>query len=222
MNNYSSFGANASFRSAFPAYLAGIVACSLALTSCGSGKKKVPGLENLNISVVSNYLYVGFLSTTLNIDAGLTLPIPGLKDATLSMAPNIDGKGTVFQLAVALKDLFQSIGGSTSGLPDGRPLPDVLNGTLPRWDVKAGGTTLSLYLNNDAFGFFIPLKFQVGNVTLPFMVSQEIRDEHQNLLGKVYAIPSNVSGSGSGLFVLLPFKGEAPKSGITSKQAPIK
>ena len=39
------------------------------------------------------------------------------------------------------------------------------------------------------------------------MISVPIQDERGNQLGKAYAIPSNDTGKGSGLFVLLPYLG---------------
>jgi hypothetical protein len=183
--------------------LAVILTCALALSGCGKGKKGVPGLENFHAGVLQKNLYVSFVATTLQWDQGITVPIPGLDDATLSVAPDLQSSGTVFQFSIGLEAL---LGGGkplpVSGLPDGRALPDVQGGALPRWDADVRGLKLSLYLSDDAFAIFVPL-----GIKPPWLVSVRIEDERGNLLGKAYAIPSNVGGSGSGLFILLPYLG---------------
>ena len=204
----------------------GVIALSVALFlaspingGCGKGKK-VPGLENFRLSVIQQRLYVAFVSTTLSWDYGVTTAIPGLKDATVTVAPDLITGGTVFQFSIGLAALLND--GKPfplSGLPDGRAIPDIEGGVLPRWDAEIEQLKLSVYLSNEVFGLFVPLKFMSKKgVTLPWLVSMKIRDERGNLLGKVYAIPQNVGGSGSGLLILLPYLGGAPQGGGPTKK----
>jgi hypothetical protein len=191
---------------------------SLGVGSAGCGKgKKVPGLENFEVHVIQGRLNVGFVSTTLQLDGGITLEhIPGLRDASVSIGPDLNSEGTVFLFSIGLASLLgDGRELELAGLPDGRPLPDVVGGALPRWSATVKGLELSLYLSDDAFGLFVPLKFldKAGHLLLT-TVSVEIVDERGNRLGKVYAIPSNVSGSGSGLFILLPFLGSPGGSAL--------
>jgi hypothetical protein len=187
-----------------------IVICFFpALGGCGKGQKSVPGLENFHAGVLQANLYVNFVATALHWDSGLSLPIPGLDGANLSVAPDIESGGTTFQFSIALASLLnhgQPL--PISALPDGRDIPDIEGGQLPRWDLSVkDALTLSLYLSNDAFGLFVPLDFvSKKGLMLPWMVSVKISDEKGNLLGKAYAIPSK-GGKGSGLFVLLPYLG---------------
>lgn len=187
---------------------------SIVGAGCGKGSKTVPGLERFQAGVLQSRLYVSFVSTSLQWDQGLTLPIPGLDDATVSVAPDLATTGTVFQFSIGLEALLDD--GRPlplAGLPDGRAIPDVQGGQLPRWDAAVRGLKLSLYLSNDAFGLFVPLKFVSSKgASLPFMVAVRIEDERGNLLGKAYAIPPNTGGSSSssGLFVLLPYLGAEP------------
>jgi hypothetical protein len=176
---------------------------------CGKGAKTVPGLEGFQAGVLKSHLYVSFTSTSLHWDQGLTVPIPGLDDSTISVAPDLTSSGAVFQFSIGVDALIkQGKALPHSGLPDGTPLPDVTGGTLPRWDTQIKGLKLSLYLSDDAFGLFVPLSFisQKG-VSLPYQVSVSIQDERGNTLGKVFALPGE---SGSGLFVLLPYLGAEP------------
>jgi hypothetical protein len=183
---------------------------ALALSGCGKGKTPVPGLDDFAVTLLKGRLYVTFLAETVNWDFGATFPIPGLNDAQVSIAPDLNSAGTLFQFSIGLASLLnhgQPL--PLSRLPDGRPIPDIKGGMLPRWDADIEKKLkLSLFLSNDAFAFFVPLDFiSKTGVTLPDVISVPIQDEKGNLIGKAYAIPSNDSGTGSGLFVLLPYLG---------------
>jgi hypothetical protein len=191
-----------------------VAAASLTLSGCGKGQT-VPGMKDFAVTVLKGRLYVTFLAETINWDFGATFPIPGLSDATVGIAPDLSSSGTLFQFSIGIASLLnhgQAL--PLSGLPDGRAIPDIVGGELPRWDAHLSKTkdlTISLYLSNDAFAFFVPIGFTAkSGLTLPVMISVSIQDEKGNLLGKAYAIPSNLSGTGSGLFVLLPYLGGVP------------
>jgi hypothetical protein len=197
------------------ALIGSLISLSL-FSGCGTGQT-VPGIKGFSTGVVSKNLYLSFTSTTLKWDEGVTLPIPGLSDSTVSVTPDLMSSGTVFQFSISLDSLLKATpNGQLSGLPGGTPLPGVVSGELPRWDAEIHNLTVSLYLSSDAFGVFIPLKFmdQAGNV-LGQTVSVPIEDEHGNRLGAVSAIPdSQASGSG-GVFVLLPYLGGQPRPQLT-------
>ena len=186
--------------------------CTVMGTGCGKGAKSIPGVERFQAGVVQSHLYVSFVSTALKWDQGLALPIPGLDEATVSVTPDLATSGTVFQFSIGLAALINNEKPlPLSGLPDGRAIPDIQGGTLPRWDSQVRDLTLSIYLSNDAFGFFVPLSLITKKgFSLPATVSVKIEDERGNNLGKGYAIPSNSKGKGSGLFVLLPYLGAEP------------
>ncbi len=181
----------------------------LSFSSCDSSK--VPGLENFYAGVNQSNLFVSFLSTKLRWGGGLSGPIPGLEGAEFSAAPSVDSKkpGTLFQFSVPLKSLIQQdFFSDESGLPDGRPLPDIAGGILPRWDIEIGQYTLHLYISPEAFAVFFPIPLiSKQGVSLPFQVSLPIKDDRGNLIGKSYAIPSNAKGEGSGVLILIPFVG---------------
>ncbi len=186
-------------------------ALTLGGAGCGKGAKPIPGLERFSVSVIQTRLYASFVSTDLHWDAGLTLPIPGLRDASISVAPDLTSDGTLFQFGIGLQSIApgaQPI--LNSGLPDGRPLPEVLGGKMSRWDASIKNISLSIYISQDAFGLFIPLGLvDKSGYSLPVMLSMRIEDDRGNLVGKAFAVPSNLSGSGSGLFILLPHSGAA-------------
>jgi hypothetical protein len=200
-----------------------LTSLSLALSAggCGSGKK-IPGLENFRADVVKQNLYVSFLSTTFETDAGGSFPIPGLPGATLGFSPNLSGDGTVFQVTIPFMSVLD--GGKPAllqGLPDGRALPGIRDGVMPRWTEHFSGLDMSFYLSQEAFAFFIPIQLRAKNgTTLPFLVSVKIQDERGNRIGQAYAIPPNPRGEGAGIFILLPYLGSAAQGGIAVRQAP--
>ncbi len=179
-----------------------------AAPGCGRGRK-IPGLENFHADVLQSSLYVSFVATQLKLDQGLTAPIPGLNDATVSVSPDLNSDGTVLQFTVPLASLLnQGRPLPALGLPDGRGLPDIAGGRLPRWDFKIDQLSMSAYLSDDAFGLFIPILFKTKTgIKLPYLISVSVQDERGNKLGKAYAIPANASGDGSGVLILLPYLG---------------
>jgi hypothetical protein len=191
-------------------FLWGAVLVLLA-SSCGRGAS-VPGLKRVRADVLQGTLYVSFVASALSWDAGVTIPIPGLAGVQLGVAPDLASSGTVFQLSAPLSALAPWAEARPAlGLPDGRPLPDVLGGALPRWDFRVGRIVASAYLSRDAFGLFIPLEvFDAagpGGGPLFSTVSMKVYDERGNRVGKVYALPAPVGGTGGGVLVLLPVVG---------------
>jgi hypothetical protein len=181
------------------------------LAACGKGKTSIPGVENFNVGVLNQQLIASFVSTTINLDAGAQIPIYGLQGAFISATPYLptDGgalEGTLFQVTVDLTDL-QGTNFALAGLPDGRPIPDIEGGELPRWSFPIKGETVYLYLADQAFGLFIPLPLSAGGVSLGATISATVTDQNGNTVGKVYAIPSVPNGSTSGLLVILPLSG---------------
>jgi len=182
------------------------------LSSCDNGS--IPGVQNYDFSVKNNHLFADFVATTLQLQVGATLPIPNLKGATVGVNPYLptDGsntKGTIFSFDVDLTQL-PNVNYAVAGLPDGRALPDVSGGQLPRWNFEIQNIQIYVYLADGAFSIFVPIDLTSDGVALPMMLSQEIDDDRGNLVGKVYAIPQAGGTTQSGLLVLLPFIRSTP------------
>ena len=199
-----------SFRSGMVAAVAAVL-IALPGTGCGKGRK-VPGLDAFHAGVMQSRLYVSFVATALQWDTGVSVKIPGLSDAVVSVAPDLNSSGTVFQFSIPLASLLnQGRPFPLLGLPDGRAIPDIVGGMLPRWDFRIDRLQCNAYLSDDVFGLFVPIDFRSSTgVELPSMVSVEIQDERGNRIGRAYAIPSAGQGTSSGLLVLLPYLGGLP------------
>ncbi len=186
-----------------------IIMLGIALSGCGAGKR-VPGLEHFRAQARAGHLSVSFLATSLNLDGCTSLPIPGLTGATLGCAPNLQGPGTLFQLTLPLAGLAgnASTGLPRGGLPDGRALPGISGGVLPRTTERVTGLDLTLYLGSDVVGFFLPIPLRTASgLFLTFLRSINIEDERGNRIGKGHAVPPGANGEGSGILILLPVSG---------------
>lgn len=177
---------------------------SLFFTSCGSqtDMAKIPGVDGpfFNVQDGKILLTIGF--ENLNIDQGLTLPIPRLKNSDFSVVPRLEG-GTLFQVGLDPKDFesddFRVVPSTT--LPDGRPFPFTVDGTLPALAVNTPRFLDStFYLSKDVFGFFIPVKY-------PLDVSAFTRIKiNGQQVGLATIIKPNPSGTGSGVMMIFTLK----------------
>lgn len=182
-----------------------ILTQSVFLGGCGKGQKSIPGVESFHVGVVKTHLYASFVSTAVKLDEGLTAPIPGLSGATVTFGPDFASEGTLFQFSIPITSLIN--GGKplpSRSLPDGRAIPNILGGTLPRWDVKLGSVSFNVYLSNEVFGLFVPINLSRKGITLPVTLSTSITDEKGNRIGKVYAMGTSNAQEQTGLLLLLP------------------
>ena len=189
------------------------VALTLAFLGSACNSTSIPGVQNFNVAVQTEsgdpHLYAAFEATALAWKAGIIAPIPGLKNATVGISPGLptngQPEGTVFQFDVDLATLGYA-DYALAGLPDGRGLPDIDGGELPRWQFSIQQQEFDLYLSSTVFGIFIPINLEgTDGATLPDTLSMEIDDSKGNLVGKVYAIPTAGGGTNSGLLFLIPF-----------------
>lgn len=80
-------------------------------TGCGKGQDQAPdlaGLSQFHAEIIDRSLYLSFRASALTLDAGLTLPIPGLGTSpasTIALTPDLTGKGAVFQAVIQLEGL---------------------------------------------------------------------------------------------------------------------
>ena len=132
--------------------IAGVcVAFSLGAASCGSGKSQIPGVPTFTVGVVNNNLIASFVASNLNIPVGASIPIPDLPGATASISPYLSTtggsavQGTLSSFDVNLTTLANS-SATVEGLPDGRPLPDITGGELPRWSFQIGGLRVKQFM----------------------------------------------------------------------------
>lgn len=177
-------------------------------TSCMNQEdgEYIPGLKGPNINIQDGKVLLSIELVAVDIDGGLTFPIPKLKNSALTIGPAMDDDGnfggTMIRVAFDPKDVesdeFKVV--PHNALPDGRPFPFIVDGTLPALALqipKAKNATF--YMSNKIFGFFLPL-----NLPKDFNVSVHYRIK---INGKSYGIVSLIHpddrDEGAGVVVLL-------------------
>lgn len=166
----------------------------------------IPGVNGPYLNVQDGKILLTVELERIELGAGVTLPVPKLPNSSVTVGPALgdDGTigGTLIRVAFDLKDVesddFRVVPAQT--LPDGRPFPFMINGTLPALAFnipKAKNATF--YVSEKVFGFFLPLKIPSDfNVD----VSYRIRINGQNY-GIVSLIHADEQNEGSGVVALL-------------------
>lgn len=172
-----------------------------------SGDAGLDGVGKFTYAVVNGRASLSVVFDKIHIDQGVTIPLARPAGAFIEMGPDFLTMGTLFMISVPVASLFQGNGDLTQiGLPDGRPIPGVKNGTLGALvaNLPLLGNVF-LYIGSDVFGIFFPIKLP----DLPVMVTVKIRDEKGNLLGVLSGIPKGSRGSISGALFLFPVEGSS-------------
>lgn len=186
-----------------------IFALLLVSTSClKQGEKEyIPGVKGPDLNVQNGKILVSLELENIETDFGVTLPLPDLKHSTIGLTPAVhqDGTvgGTLIQVALDLKDVesdkFKVVPNET--LPDGRPFPFLVEGTLPALALHVPEAfDMTFYASKKSFGFFLPIKLPAeftGDVHFRIKVN-----------GKSYGVaslihPDPTTGDGAGVVVLL-------------------
>lgn len=166
----------------------------------------IPGVNGPKVNIQDGKILLTVELEGVDIDAGLSLPLPKLKHSTVTVSPAMGSGGsfggTLIRVAFDLKDVesdaFKVVPHET--LPDGRPFPFLIDGTLPALALhvpKAKNATF--YASKKVFGFFLPIKLPEDfNVSVHYRIK---------INGKSYGVVSlihpDASGQGAGVVALL-------------------
>ena len=182
-----------------------------AATSCMNQDEGqyIPGVNGPKVNVQDGKILLSVELEKVDLGAGATLPIPKLKNSNITVGPAMseDGSfgGTLIQVAFDLNDVesdhFKVV--DPQLLPDGRPFPFMINGTLPALAVNVPkAKDMTFYASNNVFGFFLPIKLpKEFNVSVHYRI---------RINGKNYGIVSLIhpdeQGAGAGVVALLTLK----------------
>lgn len=172
-------------------------------TSClkQESAPKIPGIDGPKINIQDGKILLTVGLENIETPGGATFPIPKMEYSTATIGPNLEG-GTIIQVAFDPRDVktdvFTVVPSET--LPDGRPFPFTIDGTLPALALqvpKLRDTTF--YASNKLFGFFLPIglpdEFSVS-------IHYRLRVNGKNV-GIVSLIHPNTMGEGAGIMLLL-------------------
>jgi hypothetical protein len=177
-------------------------------TSCLNQEegKYIPGVNGPHVNIQNGKILLSVELTAVDTPVGVTVTMPKMKnsDITISPAMQDDGSvsGTLLRVAFDLKDVdsdeFNVVPHET--LPDGRPFPFLVEGTLPALAInvpKAKNATF--YASKKVFGFFLPIKLPVDfNVSVHYRIKINGKN-----YGVVSLIHPDASGEGAGVVALL-------------------
>jgi len=180
----------------------------LTATSCTNQDdgEYIPGLNGPEVNIQDGKILIQAELVNINLGTSLSVGIPKMPNSYISLSDAVyeDGSlgGTQIDVSFDLKDVesddFQSV--PPQVLPDGRPFPFMVDGTLPGlafYVPKA--KEMTFYASTKLFGFFLPLKIPSDFVD---EVSYRIRINGKNY-GVVALVHPDERGEGSGVVVLL-------------------
>lgn len=175
-------------------------------TSCGDGTSasniKVPGVNNMSVTLVQDNVLISMVFEGLQLDGGLRYNIPKYPNSYLEISPDLQSAGTLMAISVSLKDVFdtrlQLLDPAT--LPGGRSLPGVAGGRLPAVAFSIEKfKNMGFYLGPQVFGVFIPVKnLGIGNsiITARYYTGS-------NRIGNISLVGQDANGENSGILLML-------------------
>ena len=182
-----------------------------AATSCLNQEEGqfIPGVNGPKVNVQNGKILLSMELEKIDLGAGATLPMPKMKNSSITVGPSMsdDGTfgGTLIQVAFDLNDIesdhFKVV--DPQLLPDGRPFPFLIDGTLPALAVQVPkAKNMTFYASTNVFGFFLPIKLpKEFNVSVHYRIK---------INGKNYGIVSLIhpdeQGEGAGVVALLTLK----------------
>lgn len=192
----------------------------LAATSClnqGPGKK-IPGVNGPKVNVQDGKVLLSVELENVMIDLGLQMPISRkLPKSSVYIGPAMrdDGTlgGTLIKTSIDLEDVssgkFTVVPNET--LPDGRPFPYMIDGTLPSIAInvpKAKNATF--YISEKVFGVFVPIKLSPN---FQGSIHYRLKVNGKNY-GIVSLINNDENNQGAGVFALLDLKAVKGDKGL--------
>ena len=172
-------------------------------TSClNQGKTpKIPGVDGPKLNIVDGKILLSVGLENVTLPAALTLPIPKLKNSTVTLGTRFEG-GSMIQITFDLKDVesdeFRDVPSQT--MPDGRPFPFIMGGELPSLAFNIPKAfDMTFYASKRAFGFFLPIKLP-SDVQIGGTIALKVNGKQ---FGVFSVVGNNGTGEGSGLVLML-------------------
>lgn len=134
----------------------------------GTNLPQINGVQGPIFNVVDGQVVLTFKFLTMQIEAGLKLPIPKTKNSFMELSPNILDGGMMLQAFMDVEDLKAiSIGvGDGNYLPDGRPLPGIPGGRLENsLRIDTDFSDVSFFYHQKLFGFWVPVGFETAGIS---------------------------------------------------------
>lgn len=171
-------------------------------TSClRTENQTIPGVVGPVVNVQNGKLLLSIELENVELDGGATLPIPKLEHSQVTLSPALSG-GSMIQVQLDPQDLesdnFRNV--PPELLPDGRPFPFTVDGTLPAFAFHVPPVFDStFYLSQDLFALFLPIQLPENfNVSIHYRLRVNGKQ-----IGIVSLIHPNDEGEGAGVFIMV-------------------
>lgn len=186
------------------------MACLVLLaTSCTNQEEgqHIPGLNGPNVNVTEGKILITAELENIALGQTFSASIPKLPSSSITVDDAYDEQGNatggtaievMFDLNDVENDDFRTVPAQV--LPDGRPFPFMVDGTLPALAFHVPkAKEMTFYASEKMFGFFLPLQIPKDFVD---EVSYRIRINGKSY-GVVALVHPNEQGEGSGVVLLL-------------------
>lgn len=169
----------------------------------------IPGVNGPKVNVQNGRILLTMELENVDLGVGATIPMPKMPNSNITVAPSFSPEGnfggTLIQVAFDTNDVegddFKVV--DPQLLPDGRPFPFLINGTLPAVAVNVPqAKDMTFYASENVFGFFLPIKLPEG---YQISVHYRIKINGKNY-GVVSLIHPDAQGEGAGIVALLTLK----------------
>lgn len=187
------------------AIAAAVILMSVSTTACKPGSSSNVSIDGLNYNVefVGGNVLLSMTLTTVQIDGGITLPIPKYPHSSLQVGPDFLSNGTLIVLTINAADFLGSNGNffDPHRLPDGRPLPAVAAGELPAIAVQIPKLFNTVfYVGPKVIGFFVPFKL---GANADAILTFRFNDNNNKPIGILALVGAVTQGYQSGVLYMM-------------------
>lgn len=191
------------------ALLALLIVVSVSLVGCGGSgvglNPEIDGVVGPNVEFSGEYMQLSMVFTSLELEGGLTLPIPEHPNSSLSIGPDFQSNGTLLTLAISVRDF--GIDGQLldpTRLPGGRPLPGVAAGELPAAAIQVPQLFDTIfYVGPKILGFFVPTDFLNLDAAQGAILTFKFYSTEGKRIGNLSLVGSDSNKENAGILVLI-------------------
>jgi hypothetical protein len=161
----------------------------------------IPGVTGPVVNLENDQVLISLVAKNVTFDGGARISIPKYPNSYIEISPDLESTGTIFAVNIARADFTNRTPGefTPAKLPGGRPIPGVINGTLPAVAFNLSNFhNITVYLGPKVLGLFIPANLNIGSniVTYKYYMGSK-------RVGNISVVGPDRQGKHSGVLLLL-------------------
>lgn len=168
----------------------------------GTNTWTINGVTGPTIAYATNTVTIYAVLQSVQINAGVTVPLPNMPNSSIEVAPDVSG-GLLLQATLDTNEVLALAGTNllpATKLPGGRPLPGIAGGALPALAVQVPSwDNATFYVSSTVFGVFVPVKFNINQVIGTF----NYFDSANKLVGEISIVGEDANKANSGFLLML-------------------